>query len=468
MMFDARTGFLFTGILSLAISLALWGALWRQRGLALHLWCGGGLAAAVAALLLALRGELPEWLGTTAVSGLALLMLTLKLQAIRLELGEPGSLTAMAAPLAGALLCYQILLYTDIPGLPLVFMLLVLLGMNARVVVWALRLGWRQRAVSGYGIALAFALMVAAYLVRLLSIGLGVFDAEILSRGADALVLALASLIGIILSNIAWLGLALERLLRVQIATAAAHAREEENRLLSEQIARLERQRSLGLLSASLAHELNQPLTAVLTNIQVARRGLGDARLNSEQALALLDKALLNTRRASRILAGIRALIQPGAARREPVDLAALAREVGELVAGEARGGGVRLVFECPEPEVRVLGDSIQLSQIVLNLMRNAIQATATVATRELRVSVGYRAGRAWLRVRDSGPGFSAEALDRAGQPFFTTHTRGLGLGLSIARAIAVQHGGTLRLSNAPGGGADAELELPPGARPAA
>lgn len=461
MMFDARTGFLFTAILSLVMTLALWGALWRQRSPALHLWCGGGLAAGLAAGLLALRGLLPAWLGTTAVSGLALLMLTLKLQAIRCELGRPGSLRALTLPPVAALLGYQLLLAIGPAGASLVLMLLVLMVMNALVTRWALRLAWQQHALSGYGIALAFALMAVIYLIRLVNIALGVFDAEILSRGHDALAMALASLVGIILSNIAWLGLTLERLVAEQVASAAARARDEERQCLSEQIARLERQRSLGLLSASLAHELNQPLTAVLTNLQVARRGLSDGRLTPQQALPLLDQGLFNTRRLSRILTHIRALIRPGPPQRAPVELIALTHEVSELVAGEARRAGVQLIITHAQSPLWVHGDPMQLSQILLNLLRNALQAMATTQTRALRVQLWSDQRWVWLRVHDSGPGFSAEALHRAGQPFFTTRTRGLGLGLSIARAIAQQHGGALRLGNAPGGGGEAELRLP-------
>jgi signal transduction histidine kinase len=465
MMFDARTGFLFTGILSLVISLALWGALWRQRGLALHLWCGGGLAAALAALLLAFRGAWPACCDTTIISALALLMLTLKTQAIRLEVGEPGAVRTLAMPPVLALLGYQWLLASERTGAALVLMLTALLLMNAQVAGWALRLARRQRAASGYGIALAFGLMVVAYSLRLIHIALGLFDGEILRPGHHALLLTLASLIGIILSNIAWLGLALERLVREQVATAAARARDAEHRLLGEQIARLERQRSLGLLSASLAHELNQPLTAVLTNTQVARRGLSRGRLDAEQVAVLLDKALFNTRRASGILSRIRALIRPDLARRERVNLLALAREVSELVAGEARRTGVHLRLDGPEREVWVHGDAIQLSQILLNLLRNAIQAMTAADARNIQVRVWGDQDQAWLRVRDSGPGFSAEALARAGEPFFTTRVDGLGLGLSIAQAIAAQHGGRLRLGNAPAGGGEAELALPRSAR---
>jgi signal transduction histidine kinase len=137
-----------------------------------------------------------------------------------------------------------------------------------------------------------------------------------------------------------------------------------------------------------------------------------------------------------------------------------VAQEVAELVAAEARARRVPLRLGLPSQPLRVIGDPLQLSQIVLNLLRNALEAAGdchqgvAVRLRELR-------GQAVLEVEDCGPGLTPEAQRLAGQPFFTTKPEGLGLGLSISRTIAEQHGGELRLSNAPNGGALAELRLP-------
>jgi len=469
MIFHARTGFLFASILSLVIGLALWAALWSQRNAALHHWCGGSLAAAAASLLIALRGLVPEVLGFTVPIALAVLMLSLKLQAIRLELNAPEPVQRPALLLLAALAGYELLRQGVGHGgghgvghyAHSLFALLVLSLMNARIAWWASRLGRRRGQRSAYWIAWAFGLMAAAYGLRLVNGTLGGFDPNPLGQqGYDALLLGVTSFVGIIVSNIAWLSLALERLIRAQVAAAAAQARAEENRLLGEQIVQLERQRSLGLLSASLAHELNQPLTAILTNAQVVRRGLGSKRIELTQALELLDKVVYNTQRAAHILEHIRGLIRPSRTLRQPVDLVAVIQEVAELVAAQARAQACRLDCSLPQHPVRVAGDPIQLSQLVLNVLRNAIEATAPSARREIAVRLWEDDDGVRLQVQDSGPGLSAEALQKAGEPFYTTKAQGLGLGLSISRTIARHHHGELTLSNT-AGGALCELRLP-------
>ena len=107
------------------------------------------------------------------------------------------------------------------------------------------------------------------------------------------------------------------------------------------------------------------------------------------------------------------------------------------------------------------MGDPIQLSQIVLNVFRNAIEVLSKVARREIQISCIAADGRAVLRIRDTGPALAPEMLSMIGKPFFTTKPKGLGMGVSISRSIAVQHGGTLSVANADGGGAVFELNLP-------
>jgi len=268
----------------------------------------------------------------------------------------------------------------------------------------------------------------------------------------------LASAIG----HFSYVGLALDRSMRRELKAATEQARDEENRRLGALIAQLDRQRSLGELSASLGHELNQPLTAILTNSQVAKRGLQNGRFDHAQVVALLDKIVHNTQRASQIIERIRGFIRPSVARSEPVNLRHVVHEVVELVADEARSRKVALVLPAGKPEVMVSGDAIALSQIVLNALRNAIEALTTAPRREINVSCSRMDARVTLRIADTGPGFTPEALNQAGSPFFTTKASGLGLGLAISRSIAQNHGGSLALANAADGtGAIVELTLP-------
>lgn len=460
MIFDARTGFLFVGALNLFLSIALWVVLYRRRTPALDLWCGAGLVLTVALLLLALRPLLPSLLGYTLATLLAVTAGLLRLHAIRLELGEPEPVWRTILTLIAFLILYEWLRAGDSDWLRFYILMGVLILISARIAWWAWRLGRIQGRHSAYWIAGVHMAMAASHALRILNVALGNFQPELMSQGYDALMLAMILLIAAILMNIAWLGLALERLIQEQVAAAAAQARGEESRVLGERIAHLERQRSLGLLSASLGHELKQPLTAVLTNAQVARRMLRGGDIDPARMLDFLDRIVYNTQRANGIIERIRGFLRPGKSRQETVDLGWVAREVAELVVVEARARRVSLQLDLPSRPQWVTGDPLQLSQILLNLLRNALDAAGD---RHQRVALRLRehGGQAVIEVEDGGPGLTPEAQRLAGQPFFTTKSEGLGLGLSISRAIAEQHGGELRLSNAPGGGALAELRLP-------
>ena len=252
------------------------------------------------------------------------------------------------------------------------------------------------------------------------------------------------------------------RMARRELKMASDRARYEERRHLGEQIAQLDRQRSLGELSASLGHELIQPLTAILTNAQVVQRVLKNGDVDIQKLNDFNGSIILNTKRAAEIIERIRTFIRPRDMRLEAVDLCDVVHDVASLVAADMRRFRVALDMSECKPGAKVMGDTVQLSQIVLNVFRNALDAMREQSTpRELRVACLQVDGQSILRIADTGPGLQPDTLARVGTPFFTTKAAGLGMGVSISRSIAAQHGGALTMSNAAQGGAVAELTLP-------
>lgn len=233
-----------------------------------------------------------------------------------------------------------------------------------------------------------------------------------------------------------------------------------KNNLL-EQIAQLDRQRSLGLMSASLGHELNQPLTAILTNAQVAKRGLQSGRIDTQQCNEFIDRIIKNTRRASQIIEKIRSFVRPDTVKKQPIDLLRVVQESKDMIDLEAKRQMVDIHIATAPCRMLIQGDSIQLSQVLLNLYRNAIEALQQVEKRAIVVELDQDGHQAHLRVRDSGPGFSEEALQKVGSPFFSTKADGLGMGLSISQNIIEQHNGHFDIKNAPEGGACFDIYLP-------
>ncbi len=458
MPFDARTGFFYMSAMSLIMALAIWIVLSGQRSRAVWYWCGGGLAVSAGSSLLAMRGFVPAFwydIGNVCI----FIAFSAKVQSLRLEAGQSGSLFRLVGESLIFLTLFSVSLrIADNPLPNFLFAVITFMVMNILLAKWAWRL-WRHQAIrSAFWIGAGYAVMAVMFGFRTLVVILGYFDPLILTKGTDAFVLALASVVVAIVSNMGYLGISLERSTQAKMAAAAAQARAEENQRLSEQLAQLDRQRCLGTMSASLGHELNQPLAAILTHAQIAQRGIQDIPAPLRESL---ERIVLNTQRASQIIERIRGFIRPRAACHDAIDFERLVPEVVKLIAAEARAQRVTLILPPEMPPLKVAGDTVQLSQILINVLRNAIEALAGADRREIRLDLSADAGRAILRIQDSGPGLTPEVLEHVGEPFFSTKDSGLGMGLSISRTLAEQHGGTLTLRNAKDGGTLAELTLP-------
>ena len=253
----------------------------------------------------------------------------------------------------------------------------------------------------------------------------------------------------------------------VLLAGARLLRRQRTERRRAEELLRLgqvARLNTLGELAAGMAHELNQPLTAVLASTQAARRLLDEEPPETGAARDAMAQAALQARRAADVLGRLRGTLErPDAARREPVDLRQAARRALHLLEPEGERRHTAMRLEAPEQPVRALADPVALEQIVHNLLMNALQALEDVppARREVLLRVRAQDGQALLSVSDTGPGIPAELRSRVFQPFFSTRSGGLGLGLSLSETLAAGMGGALAEGDAPGQGACFVLSLP-------
>ena len=460
--FDFRTALIIVGLLYLIMPTMAWVVLKEQRPNAVALWCGGGLTSGLGLLLIGLRGSVPDVVSYAFANSLMLIGTLARIQSLRLDLNLPWRIYWMSAGFLIYILIFEVIrqfLKNDV--LRLLYGHTIWASLLIYLSMLALRIAKKDNSQSAKWIAYVYFLVVAALLYRIYTLQSGIGSTNVLASGLDSQLIGLTLVLASVVGHIGYVGLALDRSIRREVSIAATHARNEESRRLGDQIAQLDRQRSLGEMSASLGHELNQPLTAILTNAQVAKRGVKDGRFDSTQLLDFLEKIIHNTQRASQIVERIRDFIRPVATRRESVDLDHIVREVIELVADEAKSCNITLSIAPVDFPVMVTGDPIQLSQIVLNVVRNAIQGLAQVVDRKIHFVLSNEDDRAILRIRDSGPGIPPEVLSQVGKPFFTTKSEGLGMGLSISCSIAKQHEGTLLINNAEGGGVQVELNLP-------
>jgi PAS domain S-box-containing protein len=230
---------------------------------------------------------------------------------------------------------------------------------------------------------------------------------------------------------------------------AEAEARESERRYREVQmeLAHANRFATMGQLTASIAHEINQPIAAAVTNAQAGLRWLRARPPDLEEARHAFDRIVKDGDRAGNVIARIREMIKKAPSRKDPLELNEAIREVIGLTRAEAAKLGVLVRTELAEGLPLISGDRVQLQQVLLNLVVNAFEAMSGVGdgAKELVISAGKaEAGDLLVAVRDSGPGLAPAVLDRLFESFNTTKSTGLGLGLSICRSIIEAHGGRL------------------------
>ena len=219
----------------------------------------------------------------------------------------------------------------------------------------------------------------------------------------------------------------------------------------------------MGQMASTMAHELNQPLTAVTNYLETGRQLLAAGAGRPERIVEMMEKAIGQAQRAGDVIRRLRGFVSKGETERRIQSLNKLVEEALALALVGARQRGVRAWLELDHTLPPVLVDHVQIQQVVLNLVRNAIEAMEQIERRELRI--GTRAvpeqGTVEIIVADTGPGIAPELADRLFQPFVTTKATGMGLGLSICREIVEAHHG--RLTTAPGssGGTVFRVTLP-------
>lgn len=249
--------------------------------------------------------------------------------------------------------------------------------------------------------------------------------------------------------------------LQTALGQRAARRRAEELLRLG-QVARLN---TLGELAAGMAHELNQPLTAVLANTQAARRLLDEDPPELDTARNAMVQAAEQARRASTVVGRLRRAVERPdlAGALSPVQLQDAVREVLYLLEPESTRRGVTPTVHSPAQDVTVLADRVALEQIVHNLVMNALQALEQVPAnqRHLALAIATEGPLGCLTVQDNGPGIPADILPRIFEPFFSTRPGGLGLGLNLCESLAGNMGGSLVAANVAPHGAALRLSLP-------
>jgi len=222
---------------------------------------------------------------------------------------------------------------------------------------------------------------------------------------------------------------------------------EDEARVLQERLTHFSRLSTMGEMAAGLAHEINQPLSAIATYARACQRLIAQPESDHSDVIAALEQINAQALRAGEVIRRLRNFVKNREVKREPVDCSRLLEDLRTLAETDARLHNIRLRLDCEEPLPTVHADPIQLQQVVLNLVRNAIDAMSEAPEDRREVVLTTRKtsnDEIEITVADHGTGLAPEATEHLFNPFFTTKASGTGLGLAISRSIVRAHGGRL------------------------
>ncbi len=440
--------------------LGVWLALIKQRSAIINLWCSGGWVFGAGLVLLGYRAHLPDWLTYGVANTCFFVGISLRVIALRHALHKPLYLTRIFIGVVLAALVYayfhhvlrsEQLRYSWGSGITAVLLLcLAWLGFA---------IGRQEKSTSARWLASSYLVFGLVLSVRSGGVALDISQGDALNEDVLTMVIVFLGVMGAIVGNIGFMGIFLERLTRQTGQMAMAQARNEESSRLSHQIAQLDRRRSVGEIAASLAHELSQPLTNIY--LITERAHLEVEKTGAQSVDKYLSDIERNTQKAVDILNRIRKFIQSKETQFERVSLNQVVKDIMDLTNDWIQKEAVDVSLHLPVQAVWVMGDPVQLSQILMNICRNAIQATQGQAYRHIDLRIWREADQAHLSISDNGMGLAPEVLAQVSTAFFSTKSDGLGVGLSISKSIATHHGGSLTISNAPQGGAEVHLILP-------
>ena len=458
-MFDflnISTAYFLAGLVHMISPLITWSQLRHLREGSSTLWVVGSELFGAGVILLALRSVLPSWVSFELANALMAAGLLLQVQSMAV-LNRQRYRAALLWGIGllhfmGYTLAHQLL-----PQSPLFFVWAIafIVAEIGWICLLAFKLSKEQSLTSVRWIILAFGPIFFALILRALQV---IADpaqaAHALQINTAGLAVALVDLLTAIASNIGFMSIFLERANQEVIKTRIREEQEKTNRQLAQKLAQLDSQRSLHSMAAKLSHELGQPMTSI--DMLTSMWQTNPTALNANDVIQQIQQA---SEHATQILKRMRELTQSGALKLQNIDLRELHQQTIDLMDDWLRAHHAQIELHAPKQALHVQADPVQLTQVLINLYRNAVQAAPANSAR-ITVSLAAQGPHVNLRVHDNGPGFSAKQL---ANPSAITSTKqdGMGLGLNITQDIIHQHRGSIHLSNHPQGGACIDIKLP-------
>jgi C4-dicarboxylate-specific signal transduction histidine kinase len=460
---DNATVFRISALLYLLMPFIAWMLLGRPRKGSALLWCAGGLLAGVAVTLIGLREYIPPVWSYSVAQPMYLASFLVMAQSFQMDMQRTWRWRWLVLPV----LAYAAVIAIGFDDkrshtLAVLVRLVNCAGLSV-LTASALMLARKEPSRNTASLTLGYALMTTSMLVSTMATLQGQASLHHLHTNVISLILSGVSLLTLIMSYMGYLGLTLERSLRNNMALRQAQWQSQQWQERNQALALLDRQRTLDVLANSLGHAILQPLTATLLQVQIVRRLLQTTTPNADLVQSSLTQVLQGLRRSADMVEHIRSFLRPPPANRPTgtLTLQSVVQSAHDLLRQELMYQGVTLELTVPPAAVRVQGEHLPLTQALVQILRNAMQAVQAQKLRTIQVVLASNQTQAWIEVRDSGPGFSPDAEASAQVNTVPTTDALSGMGLAMTRRILAQFQGQLSWRNHQGGGAWVRMTLP-------
>lgn len=439
----------------------LW-ILWSHRTSSIYYWCIGGLCACFGILFLGFRAHLPVIITYHIANTLILSSFLFWAQSIKCLLKSPWQLHSVGILIATAFVYYSAV-YIYLEPLTRGLAIRLVMGLLAIYVAWlAIKIYKQSRSHNALIIGASYTITGIAFLTYLF-VGGPSSDPSPFSNEWNANFLAITAVLMAAAGHFSYVGMVLDDTKREQTQKKTEAYVLSHFQQLKKKMASIETQHRLRLVAGSLAHELNQPLTVILTHAQIIGQAINAQKAQHETLSVMLKKIGLNIHRVSNILDRIRTIYR---AQPEPfttIDIneciATALEQLDDLIATHH----IQIHWKEQLPAPDALGDALQISQVLVNLCRNSIQAMVDTQTRVLHISTHTSASLLTIKISDTGPGMPFNPPEKLKEPFYQSSQQGLGMGLIISQMIVERHHGEMRFLNQAsiGAGLTVSIDIP-------
>lgn len=458
---DIQTTYRVAAFLFWIMSVLTWLVLRCPWGNAAMVWCTGGALVGVGMWLISFRGEVHVfWSYGVAQTSLLAAFLVLA-QALRMDTGNPWRWRSVGL----VLLVYAFAIvfgFEDKQSKALAVMVRVANTVCLIVLtISAVRLAQQERSSNAWFIVAGYLVITAGMLVAAAATVLGRANLHAMQETVFGHLLGLVSLLTVLMSFIGYLGLMLERSQQINSTLRRAQWQAQQWRERRTALTLLDRQHTLSVLADSLGHAILQPLTAAQLHIQLARRMLQTKQQDAELMKQTLAQVIEGLNRSAELVSRIRNFLRAAPAKTAPVLLNTVVNDTVSLLRQEMMYRRIAFQVSVRDPLVQVMAEALPLTQALVQVLRNAIQAVQDRPQASIVLTLWASNAEACLEVLDSGPGFSESMLARLGSGAQPQAESSGQLGLYMVQGILSQFQGQLLAENVPSGGARVRLVLP-------